>query len=215
MSLVSIKQANAAANGTKDLLNLVFQNSKSLSNTSLNAFQKIELAKSIIKRITENPDSEESKTSIQSIIRLSAPSLASNTSYYSDKSEFALKSREDENKILNYASDVMLKISIHNHIQALDEQRANELGVSIYNTFKSIDNLAATPNKKSKLLLSFQEDYFAETFHNSELIKIYRQVEREYCHEVYRELLKPFAKAVKETKAVNNNNKNDNNPLMN
>ena len=51
MSLVSIKQANTAANGTRELLNLVFQNLEAIDKSTLTTIQKIEIAKSFIKKI--------------------------------------------------------------------------------------------------------------------------------------------------------------------
>ena len=57
MSLVSIKQANTAANGTRELLNLVFQNLEAIDKSTLTTIQKIEIAKSFIKKINKNPNS--------------------------------------------------------------------------------------------------------------------------------------------------------------
>ena len=210
MSLVSIKQANTAANGTRELLNLVFQNLEAIDKSTLTTIQKIEIAKSFIKKINKNPNSEESKASILSIKRLGIPSLASNTPYYSNTGNFALTSRLSETSILRNASNVMILLSIHSYIEPLDEFGIKELKACLYNTFKSIENLAATPNKKSKLLLQFQEQYFDGSNHDSKLINIYRQVDRAYCQEIYSDLLKPFENAVK---AVQQTDKHEPNSL--
>ena len=210
MSLVSIKQANTAANGTRELLNLVYQNLEAIDKSTLTTIQKIEIAKSFIKKINENPNSAESKASILSIKRLGIPSLASNTPYYSNTGNFALTSRLSEINILRNASNVMILLSIHCHIKPLDELVIKELKSCLYNTFKSIETLAATPNKKSKLLLQFQEQYFDGSSHDSMLIGVYRQVDRAYCQEIYSELLKPFENAAK---AVQHNDEQQPNTL--